>query len=1776
MIWNRRRPDDKGHTVTIEPVTSFAEPPDDAEEPEVMDRLVRVNVKLLLATLVVLIVAATGVHFLHGFWVQRNADSLLERADVAEEEGRYSDAISSLTQYLNLQPQASLSEEKEQQITDVTERLAQLLQKQKVTRNQQLRLYRTFEDVLRRDPTRRDTRRQLIDVCMRLRLYRDAVRHIDTLIEQPKQGEPVSEQTTAELLKLKGDCLQVLEEYRNAAIAYAQSIATDPENPRNYAPAAGLALRHPDAMPSRDELAGKANWAGPFVQTLADAFPNKTDSRSNWGTATPLKLIDQMVEVAEPQWLAQLLKSEFLLGTVSREDAPPLEEKLARSRAEAIFNELDADEDGFLSEAEANHESMPVLTDTDDDGRIEMSELVTRLTRGDQLARLEAALAAANEAVALAERVDSPEVLTRTLRNAAEVNLALANAALLNTNLIAGKYHTAARRLLERALKTNDADPQIYLSLARLERQEIVTGMDPEDIRSILLRSEQHLRDGLALVEELRASEDEAESEESSIDDEGDDIRASETELLWSLADTLVALSQLGDDRDDLLAEVRAMIPRIEESGAQELLTDFLEAQLLIAGEQWRAALNVLTPLSTMKLNTALDRRVALLRSRCLQELEIPDSAVSLFADRVQNDPLWIEGRTELARAMLASGQMQRAIDEYRRIVIAPGVAENLARLLLIQQSGLPADRRDVRDVERLIDLIPDESAAERSMLTAELQLLRGRTLAQKAAAAATEADKQQLNEQAIAQVEAAGTTLQDAIADHPDNAELRAAYATLLLQRFDRPIADRLAAAERYLQESVKDIGDQVPFRLSAAQASVALPKEQAIASLAELETDMDKFSDADQQSLLSGLARAYAMVGEFDRAIALWQTVASAAPKEIEPRLAILQLILMARQRGNDEPSADIDAWKKTLDEVRNIESAALSEESDRSHPSSAPNADYYEAASLILDASEDGNGQDSKLKAAQSLLERARRDRPMWSAIPRALGDIEVMRGNRDLAIEHYEKAFSLGDRTPRMIGRIAQHYYSQLTEEGVERAGRLMDELRAENPNLISDDLAQLQWRISWRRSQYDDALNVLKNLASRSEGLEDRLRWVWAQLLTGQQTDDIEQLLEELANDYGSESPEVWRVWVAYLVQAGRTEDAIPVIEQAKKKLPEDPPHIRPLSIASYLELLRANDEETLKQLRAETERYYRLALESAPDSTTVALPMARYYIATQQFEQARPLLEGILSSPDSPEPARDWARRNQALIIASSGRFDDTTRALEMLRNGTEAAAPGLRAELQILMRRNVPSERQRRLELLDTIGRLTTLTDLERLQQAQLLEATGRWPEALKTYEDLTLSSPDNAYAIARFAEALIRQNELDQAERTIARLEEIAPGRFVQVLLRTRLLAAMNRREEAVPLIRGFVTQLEATATPDAALRDLILQGNVEAAIGELEQIAAAEKDAAAAKSLAEAQQLLEAGNMDAALQIVAIVFRNSTLKNAIHSFYYKTAARILAELDAPAEAEQIYRDYLERSDNPNERLGLATYLVRQGRINEALQLCEDAWADCSPIAVSNASVAILRETGAQTDERVEQVEPRLKAAIREYGAEKPAVAAQIMFHLADLRDLQKRYDDAIEVYEGILRLAPDHLAARNNLAWMMAMKGVNLDRAGRLIQTTIDEVGPKSVLLDTRGTVQLAAGETAAAMADFRDSLAITKDPTTRFHLAVALLAAAKTQEAEQEYATAVADGFTPESLHPLEQELYAKQIATLRKDRRPSRESASIIPAEPSRDAQVTNR
>src|SRR5262249_56517609 len=103
------------------------------------------------------------------------------------------------------------------------------------------------------------------------------------------------------------------------------------------------------------------------------------------------------------------------------------------------------------------------------------------------------------------------------------------------------------------------------------------------------------------------------------------------------------------------------------------------------------------------------------------------------------------------------------------------------------------------------------------------------------------------------------------------------------------------------------------VEIRLGKARFAVTGTKEEAIAALAELEKQPEKFSPEQQLRLKLGLAEAYAMVGATADAHRLWNQVAKDRPDDLASRLYLLDQALLA---------GDNAETKRLTGEIRRIE--------------------------------------------------------------------------------------------------------------------------------------------------------------------------------------------------------------------------------------------------------------------------------------------------------------------------------------------------------------------------------------------------------------------------------------------------------------------------------------------------------------------------------------------------------------------------------------------------------------------------------------------------------------------------------------------------------------------------------------------------------------------------------------------------------------------------------------------------------------------------------------
>ena len=232
----------------------------------------KLNLRFIVCLLAIAAVLGIGVHVVHGVQNKRNASVLLSQADKAKEqadkakeeadkakenkdagkEKEYRDKekefrakeVEHLERFLGFRPED----------INARARYGEALDEQaKKTGSVPGLRYAFFllEDVLRRDPERRDLRRRQVDTAMALGKFPAALAHLDVLHKiAPKD---------AELERLMGRCYEFGRESDKAVTAYQMAIEHAPDQIDNYLRVAVL---------SRERNAEKANKA------LADMVNN--------------------------------------------------------------------------------------------------------------------------------------------------------------------------------------------------------------------------------------------------------------------------------------------------------------------------------------------------------------------------------------------------------------------------------------------------------------------------------------------------------------------------------------------------------------------------------------------------------------------------------------------------------------------------------------------------------------------------------------------------------------------------------------------------------------------------------------------------------------------------------------------------------------------------------------------------------------------------------------------------------------------------------------------------------------------------------------------------------------------------------------------------------------------------------------------------------------------------------------------------------------------------------------------------------------------------------------------------------------------------------------------------------------------------------------------------------------------------------------------------------------------------------------------------------------
>lgn len=523
------------------------------------------------------------------------------------------------------------------------------------------------------------------------------------------------------------------------------------------------------------------------------------------------------------------------------------------------------------------------------------------------------------------------------------------------------------------------------------------------------------------------------------------------------------------------------------------------------------------------------------------------------------------------------------------------------------------------------------------------------------------------------------------------------------------------------------------------------------------------------------------------------------------------------------------------------------------------------------------------------------------------------------------------------------------------------------------------------------------------------------------------------------------------------------------------------------------------------------------AIENADDKLELIYLLARFHRAQGNAEQADQLiLDATKAHPDDPRP--------HLVLSAYLGRKGDLEGALAAAERALEADPEDRRAKL-------------RKAELLVDLGYRSE----DKLQIAQgrgivegVLAKEQSDPSALFVRAKIEMAEGDNAAAVeslraaidgrpdwaqARYVlgSALVLTNDKPGARAELARALEIDPTFVEARRLLAQVHAALDEHEYAIEQGRLYLRQRpDHKPTRILVAQSLVRIGRGDEALGELDAIAADDRDADTLYALARLRA--SKGEFKEARQLLL----QADAQRPNHPEILRNLLGVERKLGL--EAESIARVEAAAVAKPDD----ARIAVMQGLVAMMagdMPAAEAAYQrsvelDPNDMAGYEQLAYFYRVTG-QLDKTINTYERALDS--------NPS-SARLHHFLAVLYELNAKPDEAIEHYGEAIENDPRLGESMNNLAYLLAERGDDLDRALDLAQEAKALLPDSANAADTLGWVLFKRGIPQAAVGYLREAEA-GMDPSDenigviRHHLALAYEASGENAKAIESLQRAV---------------------------------------------------
>jgi predicted Zn-dependent protease len=1712
-----------------------AEAPESAAANEQRPLKYRLNRGLLIWTLIVLAVVAGGSYGARRFFMVRNAGLFLEQAEKAETDGELQRAAQFYSHYLLMTRENADTPQWTKKRADVLMKLGGVLEQLEMTPGNAQRIALSYEEALRLNPELDDARRRLIPLLTRMRRFTGAlhhVSHLEDLLTKAAGQRPLEPAEQAELAELKFRAARCQELMGDVTQAQKNYLAAIHRQPQQLAPYLGLARVWASEHQATDFSTGENDW--PELRALKDSIPR--------GGAKPTQsavtlLLDRMVE-AHPGVAADAARAEFLLSLKLVSDASPVSSTAAELKAAEVLKDADADEDGVLSGRERWHAAAPTLADADGDGRVTAAELAERHREGDRLARRRAA-SSTLKSLAAAGTEDLRSTHCQVLLSYVGVTLDEAAAAPQLKPETRQEMIDELRQLIRQASEQDPEEARYQLLLAEFELRSAAPEEPPAQAVERIAQAEASLRRGLALMEKRPyiPLPDEWQSPLGYVNP-----AVTQLQLYYALGQLLVSKAALDPaTAEGSLAEVQRIVAELRRVDADIRLPFILEFRMAMLRPERAPLLEMAKVLrKDVGTSTLMARDAASMLGGLYVSLGDPGAALDVYQRQLKADPGWLAGRIALAEVLVGMDKPTEAIPIYESVLGAPGVAQRLALVLMLTEARRPPHVRDWPRVDTVLSLAESsaEDPAELVPLRAEFLGLHAATLYRRA----FDEKNPNLQDEARRLLQTAEERLRTALQAEPDRLVLWTALASTVLRRDDRPLTERLEQLSALLSEARENVGPHAELCLLELNAAKLRSPDSGRETAERLVTELDNLPEEGRLRLALALSQSFVEAGQLDESRRLLYRQAVALPNDLDLHRTVSQALLQDFQPDDAEWQQQ---WTATLERIEALEGTP------QGYVMLAKAQRLVTQIGLLRSSAgnqplsvEAQRAMEQDLKSARDMLAIARRTRPHVAAIRRVQGFLEELTGEqsrRPAAIEAYQQAMDLGDRSQAVVGRLVTLY---LESGRSDEADRLLARIAAEQADALSGNLGRLAFQTALQRREYDQAVEAITRVAERTDSDRDRLTAALIRFARGERDEGILRPLRKAAYELSPQAPEAWMLLVLYYVRGDEWDAAKLTVRDAAERLKE-PTARNLMAVARLHELLAMNAAPSQDQHWQAATSLYEQAQQEHPTDAEVLFRLTEHYLQTNAVAQAVKQLGELLEPTRAvPVQVREWARRQRASLQARSGRYEDARSALDELESlrtssGDQSVA-NLREQLKLLLRMPSDEALSRQAVLLKELDAKESLRPEDRLLYATVLVRLNRWDDARGQFRTLLDAQPEWTLARIEYSRALLQQAAanpelLEAATRELNLIQGVEPRSWRSVSLQARLLAAQGKTEDAARLVAAFATErFEARNKDRFALA--LKQENARDLFRIVLAASPQTERAAMAKSLNAVIALWQAGKFAEASQRLSSEPVADEVETLLLTDLLECARTV--EPWNPSAAEKLFEQSLAAGDGPDAPRELARFLIVSNRMDDAIRVCEGHWDRITPLGMGFLMSLVVRDGREPPAAVLQQWHDRLMAQAEELPSSERGL---LYLHLGNFANEQGRFDDAIVAYRRANVSAGVRFDSLNNFAFLSARTGRELDAAAEAIATALQMAGPRPDLLDTKAAVLIAQGRFDEARNVLQPLIAKRDDAALRFRLAECYFRQNEAALAAETLESALRKGLTEKDLHPLDQKL-----------------------------------